>query len=350
MSKKDVKEIVNYNKQEIKKNIVEFLSTNCTLLDLVLGGGFAKGRMINIVGDKSSGKSILATEFCVGQKMKNNIENTYDDAEGGFNFDTKNIYGIEIYNSNFSHSSTIEDFEYNIDEIIAKKKNNNPHIYVCDSFDAVGSEEEQENYKKRMNNIKKIRNGKEPSKISGSFNMNKQKEIGVFFRNMVLKIREKNFTLLLISQVRENIGVMFGAKYKRSGGKAIDFYASQVIWLAECEKLVKKNRTYGIRTKIRCTKNKVGKPFRVCYIDILFDYGIDNVKSNINYLYDLLDERGKLKSKTKKIKWDDEEMLPETLIKHIEKNNLEQELERRVIEKWNKIEDIISSKDRKKKY
>ena len=180
--------------------------------------------------------------------------------------------------------------------------------------------------------------------------MNKQKEIGIFFRNMVLKIREKNFTLLLISQVRENIGVMFGAKYKRSGGKAIDFYASQVIWLAECEKLVKKNRTYGIRTKIRCTKNKVSKPFRTCYIDILFDYGIDNIKSNINYLYDLLDDRGKLKSKTKKIKWNDEEMLPETLIKHIEKNNLEQELEQRVIEKWNKIEDIISSKNRKKKY
>lgn len=321
---------------------IKFFKTGCTLFDLALGGGFAQGRMVNIIGDKSTGKTLITLEAIASNKRDNpDIDVYYDDAEAGFNFNSEELFGVTIYDENFSHSKTIEDFDLNFSKITKK---NNQMIYVLDSFDAIGSEDESE---KREENRKKREAGK---KEKGDYGMSKQKKSGQFFRDYIQDIRKQNSTLIIISQVRENIGVSFGAKHTRSGGKALDFYASQMIWLAECEKMKKRDIPIGIRTKIRVTKNKVGKPFRECYIDILFDYGIDNVMSNLNFLYDLLTDRGCEKLKREKLKWDDIEYTKSALIKHIEDNNLEDELDKRVIKKWNEREEAICPNHRKRKH
>jgi len=334
------------SKKDNPEQIVKFFNTGCTLLDLALGGGFAQGALINIIGDKSSGKTLLTVECLAKNKldMNSKLKIIYDDAEAAFNFNTEEMYGVEFFDEDFPRSNTIEDFDLNFNKNINKLKDDEKMIYVLDSFDAIGSLAENE---KIVENRKKHEDGK---KETGDYNMAKQKKSGQYFREMVKYMRKKKCSLLIISQVRENIGVMFGAKYTRSGGKALDFYASQAIWLAETAKMIKMDRAIGIRVKARITKNKCWKPFRECFFDILFDYGIDDVTSNINYLYDLIDKIGKLKSKREKVEWDNNEYTVSGLVNYIEENNLEEELKKRVIEKWNKIEDSISPNERKKKY
>jgi hypothetical protein len=82
---------------------------------------------------------------------------------------------------------------------------------------------------------------------------------------------------------------------------------------------------------------------------MVFDYGIDNVASNINFLFDLKTDGNRDKKKLNCL-WNKKEYTREELIKHIEKNNLEEELAEKVIEKWNAIEDSISSSGRKSRW
>ena len=100
---------------------------------------------------------------------------------------------------------------------------------------------------------------------------------------------------MIVSQIRDNIGVTFGKKHTRSGGKALDFYASQVLWLAHIKRLSrthkKVKRVYGIKIKAKCEKNKISLPFREAEFDILFGYGVDNLGASLDWL----EEIGRLK-------------------------------------------------------
>jgi recombination protein RecA len=93
---------------------------------------------------------------------------------------------------------------------------------------------------------------------------------------------------MVISQVRSNIGVAFGKNYSRSGGRALDFYASQIIYLAHKGEIRQTRggvkRTVGVDIKVKCTKNKIGLPFRTCEMPILFGYGIEDICANVNWI------------------------------------------------------------------
>jgi recombination protein RecA len=333
-----------------KNGRVEFLSTGCTVLDLTLGGGIPVGKMINIVGDKSTGKSLLTTEFIVknftGLK---NFNFKYDDAETGYNFNPEYIYGVKFSDESFCYSRTIEEFEWNFEKFLEQIKGSKDYsAYIIDSFDAIGSEDDAEKYKEKMKFIDKRMRGKDGKKPTGTYAMGKQKEIGNFFRLKCGDIQGQKIVFIIISQVRENIGVSFGAKYKRSGGKALDFYASQCFWLAECMKIEKSGIPIGVRIKVKVKKNKVGNPFRECFVDILFDYGVDEIGTNLNYLFGLLTKTGQDR-KSGVCEWDGKEYKKEEMIEYIEENNLEGELKKKVVDKWKENEDKIKTK-RKGKY
>lgn len=353
---KVVKDIEKEVKQPTKASSEEklfFAKTGSTLLDLA--GGFAFGKIVNLVGDNSTGKTLLAME-CIAQtyyyfekEMKGKkLKWVYDDAEAGFSFDSKKIYDIDIVKEKDIPSETVEDFDYNLDNELNKLKENEYLIYVLDSLDSLSSGAEKERVEMRRKTIAEQRAGKKTKDLKGSYGMEKQKSLGEMFRQIKIKLKNKNCLLIIISQVRENIGVTFGEKYRRVGGKALDFYASVIWWLSELQKNKVKNVATSIVVKARNKKNKVSKPYRTVHIQILFDYGVDDISSNIEYLYELRGDDGKLKNK-ENLKWGKKDFSLKQLIRYIEKNELEGELKEKTIKKWNEFEASITP-NRKRKF
>lgn len=329
-----------------KDKIEEFFQTGCTVLDCALGGGYPLG-IINIIGDKSSGKTLLAVELIA--KARNSLGSKlkwyYDDAERGFTFNTQKMYRDESFilipkKQKCSH--TVEDFSKNFTNQVNKLKENEYLIYVLDCLDSLTSEAEI----KRLEKAEKDREkGKEPE---GSYKTEKATAMGEFFRLKKLEIGDKNISLVIISQVRKKIGVVFGERQYRAGGDALNFYAYVMMWLAEAEKHTKKDRVYGVTIKAYLKKLKTGLPFRKCFVDIIFDYGVDDLQTNIKYLYNLKTDGGK--DKKEKIKFGGKEYNIDGFIKFVEENNMEERLREEVIDKWNAVEKSISSEGRKNKY
>ncbi len=253
------------------KENLEFISTGCTLFDCALGGGYVLGRMVNAVGDKSTAKTGLATEALINfKKAFPDGKAAYRETEGAYDEDYAEAMGAPIDEIDFGDKEnpivTVEAFEKDFKTFIASCETDNvPGIYVLDSFDSLSDEAEMK------------------SDISkDTFGMAKQKKIGIMFRKLNKKIERSRVLLIIVSQVRENINAAFGEKYRRSGGKALDFYATHIFWLAHMKtlkKTIKKvERAYGIK------KNKVGFPFREAEFDFIFGFGVDDLGASVNWL------------------------------------------------------------------
>lgn len=339
-----VKEIADVSKEKpksSKKSISFLLPSGADLFDLALGGGLPISRIINLVGDAGASKTLLASEmiFAAKKELKGKLEWFFDDAEERYSFNTEKLYGFTMMEKDQENSYTIEDFAKNLKRRLIKLKDGWTLIYVLDSFDALSADAE----------VKKEKAQEAGKDEKGSYNLDKQKGLGKFFRLRKKDIKNKRCILIINSQVRVNIGLSFGPKYYRTGGKALDHWATVIAWLAEAEKLKKKKRAVGVTVKAKITKVGNDKPFRECFFNILFDMGVDNITSNINYLYSLKTDLGKDKKKEKLV-WDEQDFTKPALVKHIEDNDLEDELRQRVVDKWQAVEDSISSKDRKPKW
>ena len=342
-----VEQIREVSKKKIKSDDVKIIPTGITLLDLVLGGGWPIGTIVNIVGGEGSGKTYLALETIVYALKhvfkKGKLKFRYNDAEGGFSFDTKKMYGVEIVSDEQRPSLTVEDFGSDLQQTIDGLAEDETLIYVLDSLDGLSSEAERNRDGERQ---KAFESGKEYDK--GTYAMEKQKFLSQFFRLRAGEIKHKNVILIIISQVRFNI-TGYGEKYTRSGGKALDHSCSTILWLYDVEKKKRKDRAIGQTVKAKTKKARIATPFRECFLDLIFDYGVDDINSNICFLYDLRTPQGKEGGKVK-VEWDGKEYNKSKLISYIEENNLEEVLAARVKEKWNEIEDSISSKGRKDKW
>lgn len=325
------------------------LSSGCTVLDLALGGGYPFGEIVNIVGPEGSSKTWMATE-CIYNALlqyKDKLKWRFNDAERRFNLPVKELYGIDM---NIKDPSLfLEEFQDDVSKWISKLKDKDKLIYILDSLDQLPSLEEIRRSKKKS---KAREDGEESEKKKGkgSFNLEKLKELNTFFRVKRDEIKNKDCLLIIISQVRMNIGVLYGPVHNRTGGKALDHNASQIIWFKEVERYGKKGWISGVCIKAEVKKNSIGKPFRECFFDLLFDYGIDNISSNIDFLYDLRTDMGKFRKKeAEELEWNKKKYNKTELIQLIEKKNLEEELEQKVVKKWNEIEEAISSKNRKER-
>lgn len=261
------------------KEGVEFLTSGCALIDCAVGGGWAMGRVVNIVGDKSAGKTLLAIEACA------NFDRAYPDgymryAEAEAAFDQKYAEALGLPEGKVDFQgldpdrgiNTVEDFFADMNAML-DEHGDRPMIYILDSLDALSDAAEA---------------GREIDE--GSFGANKAKKMGELFRRLVRRIEASRCLLVIISQLRDKIGVTFGEKQTRSGGRALDFYASQVVWLADIGKIVREldgiKRAVGNDVRMRVKKNKVGLPFRECEYPVVYGYGVDDLAAGVRWLLD----------------------------------------------------------------
>ncbi len=277
--------IYDYEEPEVK----EFIPSGCTLLDQILGGGWAMRRVSNIIGDKSTNKTGNAIEACINFAIKypkNKSQIYYREAEAAFDrgyagsrlglpvdridflpkYDTKDRKKVS------QEFRTVEDFQRDIEMIVERHSGTNAAIlYIMDSMDGLSDEAE----------LKRDTG-------EGSYGAAKAKQMSEFFRKRTQDLFFCNMHLMVISQIRDNIGVKFGKKTTRSGGHALDFYASQIIELAMVGRVNKTiggiTRAVGIDVLAKCTKNKITTPFQECKFPVIFNYGIDNIRSSLEWI------------------------------------------------------------------
>jgi RecA/RadA recombinase len=352
MAQRKTKKVVDEIKESVTKkntNKKDLLSSGCTVFDLVTGK--LPFGIINIVGDTTTGKTYLTLEILahLRKKFGKKLKWFWDKAEGRFSWNTENMYGYDVLPDEMEKrkSITVEDMAFNLKKELDSLKQDEFLIYIIDSLDGLSSDEELKREDK-MQAAKKA----EKKLETGTFAMGKAKDLSKFFRLRTKEIADKKCILLVISQVRDNIGITFGRQYRRNGGKGLDHYSDVIAWLAVAEKHKKKGREYASTIKIKTDKTSNGQPRREGFIELVYDYGVDNVLTNINFLYDLKTETGKNIANINKklLDWESMEFTRKKLIQYIEENDLENDLENKVVEKWNEIEQSISSKGRKAKW
>lgn len=333
-----VKHRANYPLEETT-NLV-YVSTGSTLLNLGLSDiqncGFAMGKIANIIGDQSSGKSLLSLSILAEATHNSCFDKynlIYDDVEAALAFNISKLFGRKLasrMNTNIV-SDTIEDFKVNI------LKQKGPFIYVLDSLDALSSRDEQSRTEKEQR-------GK---KAGGSYKMEKALIFGETLRQTVRKLKENNSFLIIISQTRDNINPMSFAKKRRSGGRALYFYSTYELWTAVAGRVVKKNHTIGVKTRVRITKNKTIGKQREIEFPILYEYGIDDLGSLVDWLVEKgiwSSPRRKIKAPNLKLEYEREK-----LIRKIEEKRLEGKVRKEAQKTWLKIENSLKL-NRKRKY
>lgn len=267
---------------------IEFIPSGAVILDCAVagasaGGAWPLGRIVNVVGDKSTGKTLLAIEACAnfaakfpkGKIYYREAESAFDQAYAGalgmplkrVDFGSKDAKGVR------RTFDTIEDVFEDLTRILDSDPNTES-LYIIDSLDALSDREEM---KRKID--------------EGSYALGKQKLLGQLFRRLVRKLEASRICVLIISQIRDNIGVTFGEKSKRVGGKSMDFYCSQVVWLYHKETIKKTinkiERVVGVRIRARVKKNKMALPFRECEFEIQFGFGIDDLAASLEWLIEV---------------------------------------------------------------
>jgi RecA/RadA recombinase len=336
-----------------------WISSGSDLMDEVVGGGrgsgYETGMSILFEANSSAGKSFLAHEVIASayHRYKDKCKWLYLDCESGCTFDSKALYGVEIMPPNVSERkrpSTIEDCFAEIKLFGESKKDDEFGIVVIDSIDGLTSEDTETRSEER---VKQYSKGKDFDK--GSYGMAKAKFLSQeFFPLLNEMVERKNILLIIVAQYRQAAG-QYGPKTTISNGDAIKFYPHARVKFTKKEEIEVKGRSVGAVIEVQTIKMKGPRPYRSCYITMHYTRGIDNVTTNIDYLYDLRTaERGELKkaAETNLLDWDGNMLTRQQLIRYIEDNNLERELRKRVSLRWEEEEAIAGKllEGRKNRY
>lgn len=324
---------------------------NCACSDTSLGA-FIPGTMINVIGDSSTGKTFLALSILAEMaKMDDYFGDhrfLFDDVENANAFNMEKLFGKKCVSRIESPkvdedgedqpSDTIEDFHINISNALKKGK---PFIYILDSFDALDSDQDREK-------IEEMRKAKEKgTKPAGSYGMSKPKKSSEILRNITGQLKKTKSNLIIISQTRDNISPMSFEKKTRSGGRALKFYASHEMWLANVGKLISKKTPIGNQVEVRISKNKLTGKSRQISFNIYNDYGIDDIRSSVDWLV------GEGYWEKKKLTIDAKQLRIkgsiDTIVREIENRGVEHKLKKIVGRKWLEVEETLKL-NRKPKY
>jgi RecA/RadA recombinase len=237
----------------------------------------------SFVVHNSTGKTLMAIEACANFARKYPKGNIYyRESESAFDEPYAQALGMPIDRVQFIDPDefvTVEDFYEDLCKAVTETvKRNTAALYIVDSLDALSDKAEQNT-----------------AFDAGSYNTNKAKQIGKLLRMCKGEVSKARMCLIIISQTRDRITEGFMAKFAkkktRSGGRALDFYASQCLWLSHLNTLTaqhaKIKRPVGIRIRAKCEKNKISLPLRTCEFTIRFGHGIDSLASGLDWLEDV---------------------------------------------------------------
>jgi recombination protein RecA len=323
-------------KRKYEGNTSEVVSTGSTLLDLAIsggrikGGGIPGGILVEIFGPSGSGKTVLLSEIA-GSIQRKGGEIMFHDPEARLNKQFAQLFDLNTDEINYTVPNTIPEVFGSIRSWQPKGVING---IMTDSLAALSTDMEMDN--------------KEGDKMG----MRRAKEFSEELRRTCRILTQNNLLLVCSNQVRVNMDAgIYGQKYTTPGGEAVGFYSSLRLRFMKPEKIKAKERIVGkevtriigVRTEIEVFKSSVWKPYRTAPVTILFDYGIDDIRENLQFIKDF--------TKNTVYCIGDEKLSNsmEEAIKIIESSNSEERLKKQVIELWEEIESKFDIERKPKK-
>ena len=255
-------------------DIKEFISTGSSVLDLAISnrpnGGVAVGRITEINGLESSGKSLIGTHILSETQKKGGIA-VYIDTETSVSREWLETIGVDVQNLLYLHVETVEDIFQCIENIVTKIRESDRERLVTilvDSLAGASTKVEMEaDFEK------------------DGWATSKAIIVSKAMRKITQMIGRERIALVFTNQLRQKLGVMFGDPWTTSGGKALPFHSSTRIRLKNMGQIkdTAKN-VLGMKCRAQIIKNRLGPPLRHADFNLYFDSGIDDMGSWLTVL------------------------------------------------------------------
>lgn len=258
-------------------DVKEFISTGSTLLDYIIAnrenGGVPVGKLTEISGEEASGKSLICAHLIAETQKRGGIA-IYIDTENSANPEFMTRVGVNIKELVYLQPETVEDVGAAIEKAIIMARTRAPNKLVLVIWDSIAG-------------TPTLAELEGDFQISMDVQLAKARLLAKQTRKITQMIGKERVALVYTNQLKVKIGVMYGDPMTTPGGKGVPYHSSVRIRLeaGQKQKNDKTEEIYGVHTRAKIVKNRLGPPWRKAEFDILFASGVDNESSWVERLH-----------------------------------------------------------------